>query len=66
MRVLGLRASHLPLIRTNLGRGTVLTAACTCESRSFSGLVRFGLVILDELSFITMLSCSIINTLSVS
>jgi hypothetical protein len=26
--VLGLQASHLLLIRTNLGYGTVLTAAC--------------------------------------
>jgi hypothetical protein len=39
MRVLGLQASHLLLIRTNLGYGTVLTAACTPQGCSACGLV---------------------------
>jgi hypothetical protein len=34
MRVLGLQASHLLLIRTNLGYGTVLTAACARQGCS--------------------------------
>jgi hypothetical protein len=34
MSVLGLQASHLLLIRTNLGYGTILTAACA--SRGFN------------------------------
>jgi hypothetical protein len=37
MRVLGLQASHLLLIRTNLGYGTVLTAACVRQGCSASG-----------------------------
>jgi hypothetical protein len=44
MRVLGLQASHLLLIRTNLGCGTVLTAACARQDCSASGLVWFGSV----------------------
>jgi hypothetical protein len=31
MRVSGPWASHLLLVRTNLGYGTVLTAACACQ-----------------------------------
>jgi hypothetical protein len=45
MHVLGLEASHLLLIRTNLGYGTKLMAACACQGCSVSGLVFiFGLV----------------------
>jgi hypothetical protein len=40
---LGAAASHLPLIRTNSGYGTVLTAACAREGCTASGLVWFGL-----------------------
>jgi hypothetical protein len=42
MRVLGLQTSHLLLIRTNLGYGTVLTVACHCQGCSASGLLWFG------------------------
>jgi hypothetical protein len=38
-RVLGLQASHLLLIGTNWGYGTVLTAACALQGCSASGLV---------------------------
>jgi hypothetical protein len=38
MRVLGLQTSHLFLICTNLGYGTVLTAACARQGCSASGL----------------------------
>jgi hypothetical protein len=34
MIVLGLKASHLLLIRTNLGYGTLLTAACARQGCS--------------------------------
>jgi hypothetical protein len=46
MRVLGLKASHLLLIRTNLGYGAVLTAACARQSWSANGffVVVVGLV----------------------
>jgi hypothetical protein len=44
MRVLGLQASHLLLIRTNLGCGTVLTAACARRGCSANDLVWFGLL----------------------
>jgi hypothetical protein len=37
MCVLGLKASHLLLSRTNLGYGTVLTAACARQGCSASG-----------------------------
>jgi hypothetical protein len=37
MSVLGLLASHLLLIHTNLGCGTVLMAACTHKGCSASG-----------------------------
>jgi hypothetical protein len=43
MRVLGLQTSHLLLIRTNLGYGTVLTAACARQGCSASGLFVFFL-----------------------
>jgi hypothetical protein len=39
MRVLGQQTSHLLLIRTNLGYGTVLTATCARPGCSASGLV---------------------------
>jgi hypothetical protein len=42
MHVLGLKASHLLLICTNLGYGTVLTVACACQGCSASDLVWFG------------------------
>jgi hypothetical protein len=38
-RVLELQASHLLLIRTNLGYGTVLTAACAYRGCGANGLV---------------------------
>jgi hypothetical protein len=38
LRVLGQEASHLLLIRTDLGYGTVLTAACALQCCSASGL----------------------------
>jgi hypothetical protein len=38
-RVLGQQASHLLLIHTNLGYGTVLTAACARQCCSVSDLV---------------------------
>jgi hypothetical protein len=38
MRVLGRKASHLLLIRTDLGYGTVLMAACARLGCSDSGL----------------------------
>jgi hypothetical protein len=44
MRVLGLQPSHLLLIRTNLGCGTVSTAACARQGCSDSGLV-FGFLV---------------------
>jgi hypothetical protein len=37
MRVLGLQASHLLLIHTNLGYGTILMVACTHQGCSASG-----------------------------
>jgi hypothetical protein len=39
MHVLGLRASHLLVIRPNLGYGTVLTAACARQGCGASVLV---------------------------
>jgi hypothetical protein len=33
MSVLGLQISHLLLIHTHLGYGTLLMAACTCQGR---------------------------------
>jgi hypothetical protein len=42
MRVLGLQTSHLLFIRTNLGYGTVLTAACARQGCSAGGLVLEG------------------------
>jgi hypothetical protein len=45
VHVLGLEANHLCLIRTALGYGTVLMAACTCQGCSATGLVWFGLVL---------------------
>jgi hypothetical protein len=42
MRVLGLQASHLLLIRTKSGYGTVLTAACARQGCSDSGLFVFS------------------------
>jgi hypothetical protein len=39
MHVVGLQTSHLLLIHTNLGYGTVLTAACAHQGCSASGLV---------------------------
>jgi hypothetical protein len=39
MSVLGLQTSHLLLIRTNLGCGTALTAACARQGCSAGGLV---------------------------
>jgi hypothetical protein len=47
MSVLGLQASHLLLIRTNLGYGTVLTAACARQDCSSGGFVWFVLVLLE-------------------
>jgi hypothetical protein len=41
VHVLGLQASHLLLIRTYLGYGTVLMAACAHLGCSASGLVCF-------------------------
>jgi hypothetical protein len=38
MSVLGLQASHLLLIRTNSGYGTVLTPACGHQDCSAGGL----------------------------
>jgi hypothetical protein len=43
MCVLGLQTSHLLFICTNLGYGTVLTAACACQGRS--AVVWFDLVL---------------------
>jgi hypothetical protein len=41
MCVLGQQTSHLLLIRTNLGYGTALTAACSRQGCSASDLVCF-------------------------
>jgi hypothetical protein len=41
MRVLWQQASHLLLIRTNLGNGTVLTAACARQGCSASAFLLF-------------------------
>jgi hypothetical protein len=38
------QASHLLLIRINLGYGTVITVACAHQGCDASGLVWFGLV----------------------
>jgi hypothetical protein len=46
MRVLGQQVSHLLIIRTNLGYGTVLTAAWARQGCSASGLVFCFLFIL--------------------
>jgi hypothetical protein len=53
MRVLGLRTSHLLLIRTNFGYGTVLTAACARQNRSAGGL-DFSNVLVPFLSATTL------------
>jgi hypothetical protein len=45
MSVLGLQTSHLLLILTNLGFGTVLTAACAREGCSDILLLLFIIII---------------------
>jgi hypothetical protein len=59
MRVLGPQASHLLLIRTNLGYGTVLTAACARQGCSASVLVVFFFTFGSLTDFIDLVTATL-------
>jgi hypothetical protein len=58
MSVLGLEASHLLLIHTNLGCGTVLTAACARQGCSAEDYYYYFFIII----FITATTDTIVRT----